>query len=204
VPSELHGRLVVGILACWCGDLDEGERVLRPMRAVGPPLFDGIAARPLLEQQAMLDPSYPHGLWAYVKACDVPALTDEVTDVAIEHARRIGSPRSGVIFWQLGGAAGRVDPDGTAFGSRGSGHIVNITAATDGPEGFERERAWARRFHTALAPFRQGVYVNFLMDEGDVGVRESYGRLRLERLQRLKRLYDPENVFRLNQNISPA
>ena len=95
-----------------------------------------------------------------------------------------------------------VGPDETAFGSRSSGHIVNITGATDSIDGFERERAWARDYGAALAPYRTGVYVNFLMDEGADQVRHAYGA-RYDRLSALKGHYDPDNFFRLNQNISP-
>ncbi len=170
----------------------------------GRPLLDLWARRPFVDQQSMLDPSYPHGLWAYLRACDVAGLSDDVLNVALDHAQRIESARSSVTIWQLGGAVGRVGPGETAFGSRSSGHIFNITGATDSIDGFERERAWARDYGAALAPYQTGVYVNFLMDEGDERVRQAYGAARYDRLKALKRHYDPDNFFRLNQNISPA
>ena len=94
--------------------------------------------------------------------------------------------------------------DETAIGARDVGFTFNITAATDGPDGFDAERDWVREFWTALAPHHTGVYVNFLMDEGEERVRQAYGADRYDRLKALKRRYDPDNVFRLNQNISPA
>lgn len=114
------------------------------------------------------------------------------------------SPRSGIIAWQLGGAVGRVGELETPFGSRSSGYLVDILGATDSVEGFEQERDWARDCWTALAPDHAGAYVNWLMDEGEQRVREAYGEQRYARLQSVKRQYDPENVFRLNQNIRPA
>ena len=204
VPRDLHGRPVVAVAGCWSGPLDLGERVLEPMRRFGRPLLDLWTRRSLVDLQSMLDPSYPHGLWAYLRACDVARLSDDVLDIALEHARRIESARSSVTIWQLGGAVGRVEPGATAFGSRSSGHIFNITGATDSVDGFEQERAWARDYGAALAPYQTGVYVNFLMDEGPERVRIAYGATRYERLRALKRRYDPDNFFRLNQNIKPA
>ena len=195
IPAELHGRPLVVVLCCWAGDLDRGERVLRPLRSFGSPVLDIVAPRPLVDQQSMLDASDPHGLWAYVKSCDLLELTDDVIDVALDHAERIVSPRSGVIFWQLGGAVARIGAGETAFGSRSSGHIVNITGATDDAEGFEHESGWARDYWSALVPYQAGVYVNFLMDEGEGRVRQAYGADRFDRLTALKRRYDPGNVF---------
>jgi FAD/FMN-containing dehydrogenase len=204
IPEELRGRRVVGVVCCWAGSLDVGERVLNPLRTFGAPVLDLCAARPFVEHQSMLDPSYPHGLWAYLQACDVRALTDDVVEITLDHAARIESPRSTVTIWQLGGAVARVGADDTAFAGRSSGHIFNITGATDTAEGFDREKAWARDMSSALSPHHTGVYVNFLMDEGEERIRQAYGAAKYQRLKSLKRKYDPNNVFRLNQNIPPA
>ena len=118
---------------------------------------------------------------------------------------RIRSPLTAFPIWQMGGAVARGDADATAFNGRGAGHTFNITARTQSADGFDEEREWVRDFWTALEPHHTGsVYVNFLMEEGEDRVREAYGAARYERLQRLKRTYDPDNVFRLNQNIPPA
>jgi FAD/FMN-containing dehydrogenase len=204
VPAELHGRLIVGVVCCWSGDLEEGEKVIRPLREFGSPVLDLCEPKPFVEHQAMLDPSFPHGRWYYMRSCDVAELTDEVIDITVEHSMRIQSPLTSFPIWQLGGAIQEVGNDDTAFANRDSGHTFNITCSTEGPEGFDQERAWAREFWSALEPFHTGVYVNFLMDEGEDRVREAYGPEKLERLRSLKRDYDPENLFRLNQNIPPA
>jgi len=204
IPESLHGRPVVGVACCWAGPLDRGEKVLEPMRRFGSGAVDLIAPRDFVEHQAMLDPAFPPGIWIYSKATDVIALSDDVLDVMLDHAARVASPRSGIIAWQLGGAVARVGDLETPFGSRSSGYLVDILGATDSAEGFEHERDWARDCWTALAPHHTGVYVNWLMEEGERRVREAYGEPRYERLQALKRRYDPENVFRLNQNIRPA
>jgi len=204
IPESLHGRPVVGVACCWAGPLDRGEKVLEPMRRFGSRAVDLIAPRAFVEHQAMLDPAFPSGIWIYSKATDLSALSDDVLDVMLDHAAREASPRSGIIAWQLGGAVARVGDLETPFGSRSSGYLVDILGATDSTEGFEHERDWARDCWTALAPHHAGVYVNWLMEEGERRVREAYGEPRYERLQVLKQRYDPENVFRLNQNIRPG
>ena len=203
VPAELHGKLIVGVVSCYAGPIEDGERVLKPLREFGSPVLDLCAPKPYLEHQAMLDPSFPHGRWYYMRACDVAELTDEVIDITVEHALRIKSPLTAFPIWQMGGAVGRVPDDATAFTSRGAGHTFNLTSVTEGPEGFDEERQWTRDFWSALAPHHMGVYVNFLMEEGEDRVREAYGPAKYDRLKALKREYDPDNLFRLNQNVRP-
>ncbi|MFF3619968.1 FAD-binding oxidoreductase [Streptomyces sp. NPDC002467] len=205
VPPELHGKPVVMVVCCYAGRVEEGERVLRPLRAWGPPpVMDLCAPKPFVDHQAMFDPSFPHGRWYYFKSCDVDRLGDEVIDVTAEHAARIVSPLTAFPIFQLGGAIGRVGEAETAFGARTAGHTFNINGTCEGAEGFEREREWARGLWSALAPHQTGVYANFLMEEGEDRVREAYGPEKYRRLQELKRRYDPGNLFRLNQNIPPA
>jgi FAD binding domain/Berberine and berberine like len=203
VPSELHGRLIVGVVCCWSGDLEEGEKAIRPLREFASPVLDLCEPKPFVEHQAMLDPSFPHGRWYYMRSCDVAELTDEVIDITVEHSMRIRSPLTSFPIWQLGGAIREVGEEETAFGGRGVGHTFNITAVTEGEEGFEQEREWVRGFWSALEPFHESVYVNFLMEEGQDRIRDAYGPAKYERLQALKREYDPDNLFRLNQNIPP-
>jgi FAD/FMN-containing dehydrogenase len=204
IPSELHGKPVVAVVCCYAGSVEEGEEVVAPLKAFGSPVLDLCEPKPFLEHQAMFDPSYPHGQWYYMRACDVAELTDEVIDITVEHAMRIGSPLTAFPIWQMGGAISRVGEDETAFSGRGAGHTFNITAATAGRDGFDEEREWVRDFWSALEPHHSsGVYVNFLMNEGEDRVREAYGTKKYERLKALKRRYDPDNLFRLNQNIPP-
>jgi FAD/FMN-containing dehydrogenase len=204
VPRELHGRLVVAVVCCWSGDLDAGERVIRPLREFGSPVLDLCEPKPFTEHQGMFDPSFPHGRWYYMRSCDVAELTDEVIDITVEHSARIRSPLTSFPIWQLGGAIREVGDDDTAFNGRGAGHTFNITCSTEDADGFAEERQWARDFWSALEPFHQGVYVNFLMEEGQDRIREAYGPKKLERLRSVKREYDPDNLFRLNQNIPPG
>ena len=204
IPAELHGRLVVGVACCYAGEIDEGEQVVRPLREFGTPVLDLCVPKPYVEHQGMFDASYPHGWWYYIRACDVAELTDEVIDITVEHSEMIESPLTAFPIWQQGGAIARVGENETAFNGRGAGHTFNVAGATAGPEGFDEEREWSRTFWSALEPYHTSVYVNFLMDEGEERIRDAYGAAKYDRLKALKRLYDPDNLFRLNQNIPPT
>jgi FAD/FMN-containing dehydrogenase len=204
VPPALVGQPVIAVAACYAGNVDEGERVLRPMRNVGAPVLDLFAPKPFLVHQQMFDPSFRHGCWYYVRSCDVAALTDDLLDTVVDHGRRISSPLSSIALWQMGGAVARIADDETAFRGRSTGFTFNINGNSPTADGFDEQRQWARDYWTALAPFHTGVYVNFLMEEGDARVRQAYGEAKYQRLVTVKRAYDPRNVFRLNQNIPPG
>jgi FAD/FMN-containing dehydrogenase len=204
VPEELHGKPVVMVIPCWVGDLEEGERFIKPLREFGNPVADVCTVKPFLVHQAMFDPSFPHGRWYYFKSCDVAELTDEIIDVTVERSLQISSPLTSFPIWQMGGAVSRIGEDETAFNGRTAAFTYNIGACTETEEGFEQERDWVRGFWDALAPWHQGVYVNFLGDEGADRVRQSYGAGKFDRLQALKTKYDPQNFFRINQNIPPS
>jgi hypothetical protein len=201
VPPELRGEPVVVVACCWAGDIEEGQRFIRPLKAFGSPVLDLCVPKPFLTHQAMFDPSFPAGRWYYFKSCDVGELSDDIIDITAEHSMQISSPLTTYPIWQMGGAVSRVGNDETAFNGRSSGFTYNIGASTETSAGFQEERQWVRDFWSALQPWHKGVYVNFLGDEGAERVRQAYGSNKYERLQVLKRKYDPENFFRLNQNI---
>ena len=203
VPTELHGAPVAGVACCYAGDLDEGAEVLRPLKEFGSPVLDLCEPKPYVDHQAMFDASFPHGWWYYLRACDVAELSDEVIDITVDFANRIRSPLTAFPIWQLGGAVARVPDDATAFNGRSAGHTFNLSSTCDGPELFDAERQWSRDFFAALEPHQTSVYVNFLWEEGEERVREAYGAEKYDRLKALKREYDPDNLFRLNQNIRP-
>jgi FAD/FMN-containing dehydrogenase len=204
LPAEVHGRPVVAVIACYAGSLERGEEVLAPLRRFGSPIVDALAPRPYVELQQLFNPVVPHGWHYYWKSWELPPLGDDAIDALVEQAARITSPRSYIIVFQLGGAVAH-GPD-TAFVQRKAAHNVNINAAwlPDDPEP-ERHVEWARSCFDALEPFAEGrAYVNFLGDEGADRVRAAYGDEKYARLVALKRAYDPDNVFRLNQNIDPG
>jgi FAD/FMN-containing dehydrogenase len=203
VPPDLVGKHVVAVVACYAGTVDDGERVLRPLKEFGQPVLDLCVRKPFLAHQQMFDPTFRHGCWYYVRSCDVAELTDDVIDVVVEHGKRITSPISSIALWQMGGAVARVGEDETAFNGRGAGFTFNINGNSETGEGFDDQRQWARDYWSALAPHHTSVYVNFLMEEGEERVKEAYGAEKYSRLKALKRTYDPTNLFKLNQNITP-
>jgi len=204
MPVELHGRRVVMVIGCYVGDLEEGNRFVRPLRSFGAPLLDLWKPKPFVAHQAMFDPAFPHGRWNYFRSCNIAHVTDEIIDIVAANATRIASPHSAFPIFQLGGAISRVAEDDTAYAGRRAGYTVNITGITEDAVGFDEERRWVRDFWAELEPFQVGAYVNFLMDEGETRIRHAYGVEKYARLQAVKRTYDPNNVFRLNQNIPPS
>jgi FAD/FMN-containing dehydrogenase len=204
VPEELHGKPVVMVVCCWAGDVEEGEKFIRPLKEFSSPVADVCVPKPYLTHQAMFDPAFVRGRWYYFKSCDIAELTDEVIDITVEHSLRIESPLTSFPIWQMGGAVARVEENETSFNGRNAGFTYNIGCCTETSEGFDQEREWARTFWSALEPWHEGVYVNFLGDEGADRVRESYGAEKYDRLRTLKQKYDPDNFFRINQNIPPS
>ncbi len=203
VPAELHGKHAVIIGCCYAGPVEEGEEVLKPLRSFGSPLLDMCEPKPYVAHQASLDPAFPHDWWYYIRSCNLAELNDEVVDSMADHGPRIASQQTVFSIFHLGGAVARVAEDEAAFTGRSAGHTVNVVGITQTGEGFDAEREWARGLWSALEPYHQNVYVNFLMEEGEERVRQAYGGEKYDRLKALKRKYDPENFFRLNQNIPP-
>jgi FAD binding domain/Berberine and berberine like len=203
VPPDLVGKHVVAIVACYAGPVEDGERILAPLKKFGSPVLDLCRPKPFLEHQKMFDPSFPHGWHYYVRSCDVSALTDEVIDIAVEHGTQITSPVTGIALWQMGGAVRRIRDSDTAFNGRQAGFTFNINGNSKTAEGFDAERSWARNYWSALAPHHTSVYINFLMEEGEDRVRQAYGDAKYDQLKALKRKYDSTNFFTLNQNIKP-
>ena len=205
VPPDLVGRpAVIAVLACYTGDADDADDGGGCCgRWEFAPVLDLFAAKPFVAHQQMLNPSFRR-LLVLRRSCDVADLGDPVIDVVAEFGRRITSPLSSIALWQMGGAVARVADAETAFSGRGAGFTFNINGNTETADGFDEQRQWVRDYWSALAPFHTGVYVNFLMEEGDARVRQAYGDAKYERLRALKRKYDPTNVFRRNQNIQPA
>ena len=198
------GRPMLSVTVCWCGPVEEGERRLRPLRAVGPPLADSIAVLPYVDLQSAPDSSFPRGRNHYWKAGFLPRLTDEAVNVLLEHLPQMPSALSGIGAQHMHGAAGRVPPTATAFAHRADQYDLLILSQWAQPHDTERNIAWTRAVFEALRPHLQdAVYVNNLGSEGPDRVRAAYGT-NYPRLAEVKQVYDPTNVFRLNHNIAPA
>ena len=206
IPEDLHWRPVVMVGTCYAGTIEDGEQVLRPLRATGTPLLDLVRPAPYVGFQSAIDSTVVHGWNYYWKSTHLPELRDDLIDVIAGHAFACSSPRSYVAMFHLKGAVSRVSEGGTAFGNRQASHAITLDAVwRPGEEFGERDTAWTRKFFAALGRFREGVYVNFLGgDESPDRVREAYGASVYGRLVDVKTRYDPDNVFHHNQNIRPA
>ena len=197
------GRPALSVAVCYCGTIEEGERVLRPLRAFGPPVADGIGPMPYVALQRASDAGFPLGRQHYWKSSFLKDLSDDAIEVMFRFAADMPSPFTGVGLQQMGGLASRVDPSATAFAHRDRQYDFLILSQWNDPAESARNIDWTRAFFEAMRPFlKQGVYVNNLGEEGQDRVRAAYG-VNYDRLTALKRTYDPTNLFRLNQNVTP-
>ncbi len=205
VPEELQFKPAVVVLMCWSGDVDEGRDAVAPWLTHGPPPIQMVDAMPYTIMQTIQNDLAPAGRLSYWKSGYLPELTDGAIAAAASVAAGVPSPFSlaEIVLW--GGAVARVGEDDTAFGQRDNRFLYNAVSMWEGPDTSDANVAWARGFHDAMQPFStDGVYVNFLSEEGDDRIREAYGEKKFARLQQVKNEYDPQNLFRYNQNIPPA
>lgn len=204
LPSHAHGRHVIALALCWSGPIEEGEAKLRPLRQLGSPLADLLAARPYTQLQCMLDAAWGPGFHNYWKAEYLRCLSDDAIDVIVAQAERITSPLSDVKIIPGGGAVARGDDDVSAFAHRQAPFILNINSRWADPGEAQHHIEWTQAFWESMRHFSaDGVYVNFLGDEGEDRVRAAYGPVAYERLAQIKGRYDPANFFRFNHNIRP-
>ncbi len=204
IASDGAGHAVFGVALCYCGEIAEGERALRPLRAFGPPSEDTVGPMEYCAFQSGGDGGFPEGRQHYWKASFLNELSDDVIDVLLDHAARMPSSFSAVGLQQMSGVASRIDPQATAFAHRARQYDCNILAQWQDPGDSPANITWVREFFTALEPFAErSVYANNLGDEGEERVRAAYGA-NYERLASLKAKYDPTNLFRMNQNVTPA
>lgn len=205
-PEEWHGEQHVAFLAMYSGTVEEGERVLEPLRGLGKPIADFSGPMPYVEAQKILDEDYPDGMRYYWKSTNVGGLDDEVIERLVSHAEAAPSGHSTIDVWYQGGAMGRVGADETAFGDRSAPILLGIEANWEEPQDDEANVAWARETVAGMRRFSGGgTYLNFpgFLEEGEELMRDAYGE-NYERLASLKAKYDPANLFRLNPNIKPA
>ncbi len=206
VPEPARGKPAVGIIVCWSGSLDEGTRVLEPLRAFGPPAVDLVAPMPYTEVQQLTDQANAPGMHNYWSADFLTGLPGEAVDALVSHAQPAPSPLSQIIVIHLGGALARVGEDETAFGQRQAPFNVHYLTMWP-PDHAEDQRNvdYTRALVAAMKPWASGnAYLNFIGDEGLTRVEAAFGREKFARLQAIKDRWDPENVFRHNQNIPPT
>ncbi len=203
-PEELHLRKMCGIVWCYQGPMEQANAILQPVRDYRKPAFELFMAMPFPMLQGLFDAVYPPGLQWYWKADFFKELSDEAIAKHLEHGSQLPTWQSTMHLYPVNGNVHRVGENETAFGYRDavwSGVIVGVD-----PDPANRGKIvdWAKAYYEALHPFGSGgAYVNFMMEEGQERVRESY-RGNYQRLAAIKAKYDPENFFRVNQNIRPA
>ena len=197
------GDVVAALICCYCGPLDKGEKVVRPLKSFSPPLQDMLGPMPYTGQQCLTDAALPAGSHYYTKGGFLSDLTDQAIDVFVEYVATKPSPLSAVLIQTVCGAASRADPEATAFAHRKFPYAPVIVSQWLDPAESEVHVRWARDFWKALQPFAGGVYVNDLSHDDEDRIRSAYG-VNYGRLAALKKKYDPDNFFRLNPNIKPA
>ena len=206
VPEELHFTPAFAIAVVGLGDDATHAKLIAPIKEALTPIVEMVTPLPYVALQQMFDESAPWGMYAYEKAVYLDELTDGAIDAIVEHQAKKMSPLSFVPIFALGGAYQRADSNGSAFGgSRDIRYVINVSATTPTPDGFDAERTWVRDYWSALVPHAVGVgsYVNFMSDIEDDRIRNAYGA-KYDRLQKIKASFDPGNVFHLNANITPA
>lgn len=203
LPGAWHGREILVLAMLYAGDVEAGQRALRPLREYGKPLADVVAPSPYTAFQKAFDPLLTPGGRNYWKSHNFSVVSDAAIDCILEYAAKLPTPASEIFLAHLGGATSRVAAGATAYPHRDAQFIMNVHTRWDRPEDDQRCVAWAREFFDATAAFSTGgVYVNFV-SEGEERVKAAYGA-NYDRLAKLKKRWDPTNLFRLNQNVPPS
>lgn len=203
LPDYVHGKEVVILAIFHAGDVNQGKNLIEPLRHFGDPLGEHIGTQPYTEWQKVFDPLLTPGARNYWKSHNLTVLHDGALDTMIEFAGKLPSPQCEIFIGLLAGAASRVSADSMAYANRNTKFVLNVHGRWDRAADDERCIAWAREFFKASAPCASGsVYVNFMTEEEVDRVAVAYGS-NYDRLVQIKRKYDPENVFHLNQNIKP-
>ena len=205
-PPELHGTPVLIVVAVYSGTVQEGEPVVQPLRELAEPLLDLSGPWPWLALQSGFDALYPKGRLYYWKSRALAELTEAAIDDILDFAGRRPSPLTDIVIWRHGGAIGRIGETDTAYAGRDTSFLVTGEACWSDPALSEEAIGWGRELWTALERHSTGgLYLNFpgLGEEKEALVRAGYGA-NYDRLAELKATYDPENLFRMNMNITPA
>ena len=203
-PEEIHLRKVCGIVWCIVGSDEEAEQAMAPMLAVAEPLMHGVHRMPLPALNSAFDGLYGPGDQWYWRADFVDEIPDEAIARNAEWNEKMPTWKSGSHIYPIDGAAHDVGSEDTPWAYRDTRWSQVIIGVDPDPASAPALRDWAIGYWEALHPYSAGgAYVNFMMDEGQARVKATYGG-NYDRLTRAKATYDPENVFRVNQNIQPA
>ena len=202
-PEHLHNKNMCGIVWCYGGPLDKAESVFKPIRAFKTPALDLVGPIPHPVLQSLFDPLYPAGQQWYWKADFVRELSDAAIAKHIEFGSKLPTWQSTMHMYPIDGAASRVGASDTPWGYRDAKWAEVIVGVDADAKNRDKITKWARDYWDAVHPYSAGgAYVNFMMDEGDERIRATYGK-NYDRLAKIKKQYDPGNLFRVNQNIKP-
>jgi len=205
-PEEHHGKDVFVVAGAYAGPVEDGENVIQPLRELGTPLIDLSGPWPWRGLQSGFDALFPKGGLYYWKSRAVAELTSGAIETIADFAARRPSLNTDIIVWHNGGAISKVDESATAYGGRDAEWLVNGEASWFDPDQTDNALAWSREFWAAMGEHSTGgLYLNFpgFAEEKEELVKAGYGA-NYERLAKLKAKYDPENLFRMNLNITPA
>jgi FAD/FMN-containing dehydrogenase len=204
LPAEAHGTDIIALALCYAGDPARGESLVAPLSRLGKLAGAHVGVQPYVAWQQAFDPLLAPGARNYWKSHNFLALADGLLDTVVEYARDLPSPQCEIFLAAMGGATSRTAPAAAAYAHRDTQFVMNVHGRWENAAGDRPGIRWARNFFDASAPFATGgVYVNFMPADESGRVKSAYGP-NYERLARVKRQYDPANLFRLNQNISPA
>jgi FAD/FMN-containing dehydrogenase len=204
LDSKHHGKEVLILAVFYAGTEEKGRALIEPVTQFGTPLGQHIDLQPYTSWQKTFDPLLTFGARNYWKSHNFSALTDDAIRVAADFAHRLPSSSTEIFFGSLGGAAGRVPIEATAYPHRDSLYTMNVHGRWTEPSQDSACVKWVRELYRAMEPFATGgVYVNFLTQDEPERIRSAYGRS-YARLSEIKAKYDPENLFRVNQNIQPT
>ncbi|HCM76419.1 MAG TPA: FAD-linked oxidase [Cytophagales bacterium] len=204
LPKDVHGKLVILLPFVWLGDYETGQKLLQPIRDFGETLGDGSGMHPWVGWQSAFDGLVSHGARNYWKSHHLKDLSDECIDIFQSYALSMPTEECEIFIPHMEGAPSRIAPNATAFPHRNTPFVLNIHTRWQKVEDDAKAKQWAGDFHKATEPFSQGVYVNFLSDEGADRVKQAYTGEVWEKLVRCKRKWDPKNLFKMNQNINPG
>ena len=203
IPEDRHGDMFCAMVACWSGDPAEGEKQFKAFHDVAEVKAEHVGPVPYPAINAAFDGLFPTGIRQYWKGNFVKELTDEAIAAHVQHGPNAPTVSSTMHLYPINGACHDVDADATAFGHRDANFSMVVLAASDDPANDEAHTKWVRDYSDAVAPHSEpGGYINFMDDDDGGRVRDNYGG-NYDRLLETKRKYDPDNLFRINQNIAP-
>jgi len=199
-----NGVKAVVVPACYCGAVERGEEVLRPLRRYAKPLADQIQAMPYTAVQSIIEKANPRGFRNYWKTLYLRELTDEAIGIMTEAYARVPAPYTHVVVYTLGGAVSRVPEHETAVASRDARHVLVLVGMWEDPAEDDIQIQWVRELYTAMLPFSAGGFYPNYDEPAAEQLAAAFGPEKYERLRAIKQKFDPANIFRLNQNIRPA